>query len=175
MSTKRTSVMSPASTWRSGIGYHVGIEVPDMEQARDFYCGILGFEEVWKLEAEGPWLEGLAQLEGAQLETVQLVVPGGSRIELQQYKPQGTVGEAKVFNQGLNHLSFGVDDIQAAYDGVVSAGIKTLCEPTPLDFGDEHPMTGWSVFYFEDPWGLSLEMVGPTPGASQDFDEAPSR
>jgi hypothetical protein len=36
-------------------------------------------------------------------------------------------------------------------------------------------MTGWSVFYFEDPWGLSLEMVGPTPGASQDFDEAPSR
>ncbi len=26
--------------------HHIGLTVPDLDQARDFFCGVLGFEEV---------------------------------------------------------------------------------------------------------------------------------
>ena len=44
----------------SGVTSHVGIEVPDLEVARNFYCGIVGFEEAWEIEFEGPVLERLS-------------------------------------------------------------------------------------------------------------------
>ena len=42
------------STWVSGVTSHVGIEVPDLDEARRFYCDILGFAEAWGIEFEGP-------------------------------------------------------------------------------------------------------------------------
>lgn len=164
------------STWVSGITSHVGIEVPDLEEARRFYCDILGFEEAWSIEVEGPLLEQLSRIPGAKEEMIQVIVPGGIRIELQKYTPQGTLGESAVNNQGLNHLSFGVKDIYAEYERLVSLGVHCRCEPLPLDFGLGHPMTGFSVIYFDDPWGLTLELLGPTRGREDEAndDERPS-
>lgn len=165
------------STWVSGVTSHVGIEVPDLDVARHFYCEILGFEEAWEIEFGGPELERLSKIAGAQERMIQIIVPGGVRIELQQYSPQGSIGRSAVNNQGLNHLSFGVKDIQAEYERLTALGVHCRSEPIPLDFGPGHPMTGFSVTYFDDPWGLTLELLGPTPGREGDWDndERPSR
>lgn len=158
------------STWISGVTSHVGIEVPDLEVARNFYCGILGFEEAWEIEFGGPDLERLSGIPGAREKMIQIIVPGGIRIELQQYTPQGSVGRSAVNNQGLNHLSFGVKDIAAEYARLTALGVNCRTEPIPLDFGQGHPMTGFSVIYFDDPWGLTLELLGPTPGRDGEWD-----
>ena len=146
----------------SGLAYHVGIQVPDLDQARRFYCDLLGFQELFSIDASGPWLSAIVGLPDASVTSVQLAVPGGSRLELQCYEPQGTVGESRINNQGLNHLSFGVSDVAQAHHRLVEAGVTVRCDPTPIDAGPDHPLTGYSVFYFEDPWGLSLEILGPT-------------
>jgi hypothetical protein len=36
-------------------------------------------------------------------------------------------------------------------------------------------MNDWTVAYFADPWGLPLEILGPTPGRSPDNQEQPGR
>jgi len=164
------------STWISGTTSHVGIEVPDLEKARHFYCDILGFEEIFRIEFGGPVLDQLSGLTDAKEEMIQILVPGGIRIELQKYTPQGRVGESAVNHQGLNHLSFGVKDIHAEHERLVSLGVNCRCEPIPLDFGPGHQLTGFSVIYFDDPWGLTPELLGPTPGREDeaDDDERPS-
>ena len=164
------------STWVSGVTSHVGIEVPDLDEARRFYCDILGFAEAWEIEFERPALEQLSGIPGAKEKMIQIIVPGGVRIELQQYSPQGTIGKSAVNNQGLNHLSFGVKDIYAEYDRLTSLGVNCRSEPIPLDFGPGHPMTAFSVIYFDDPWGLTLELLGPTRGRENEAsnDERPA-
>jgi catechol 2,3-dioxygenase-like lactoylglutathione lyase family enzyme len=164
------------STWISGTSSHVGIEVPDLDEAHRFYCGILGFEEVFRLDFEGPVLEEASKIKGAKESFIQIMVPGGIRIELQKYEPQGTLEESSVANQGLNHLSFGVKDIGAEYERLTSLGVTCRTEPIPLDFGPGHPLTGFSFLYFDDPWGLTLELLGPTPGREHEAndDERPS-
>ncbi len=70
---------------------------------------------------------------------------------------------AQAVGLGLNHLSFGVQDIHAEYERLKAAGVRFTSEVLPLDFGPGEILTGWSVVYFSDPWGLTLELLGPTP------------
>lgn len=158
------------SPWISGASFHVGISVPDLQTALDFYVGLLGFEEVWrKTDIEMAAVSGVPGLRERTL--VQLLVPGGSRIEFQEFDPPGPVRERSLSNSGLNHLSFGVADIHAEYNRLRAAGVEFLSEPLELDFGPGEVLTGWSVVYFKDPWGLTLELLGPTPGYEGQVDD----
>ncbi len=151
------------SGWISGASFHIGMSVPDLQTALDFYVGLLGFEEVWrKTDVDMEAVSGVPGLREKTL--VQLLVPGGSRIELQEFDPPGPVVERKLSDSGLNHLSFGVQDINAEYERLKAAGVRFTSEVLPLDFGPGEILTGWSVVYFSDPWGLTLELLGPTPG-----------
>jgi glyoxylase I family protein len=153
--------LAPLSRWISASAYHVGIEVPDIEEGLRFYRDLLGFEEEWHARSSGVDSRAarFAGIPGAEVVTVMLRVPGGSRIELQQYVPQGTVGGTAANNQGLNHLSFGVTDIWSAYEYLIGAGVKFRSPPVELP--EASRMHGWIVTYFEDPWGTTLELVGP--------------
>ena len=159
--------MKTLSKWISGASFHVGMSVPDIEVAREFYVGLLGFEEVWaKTDIDMTPVTGIPGLREKTL--VQLLVPGGSRIELQEFDPPGRIAERPITDSGLNHLSFGVEDIHAEYERLKAAGVKFNSEVLDLDFGPGEILTGWSVVYFQDPWGMTLELLGPTPG----FDDA---
>jgi catechol 2,3-dioxygenase-like lactoylglutathione lyase family enzyme len=156
--------LQPLSEWTSGVTAHVGLEVPDLDEARRFYCDLLGFEEIAQIKVGGDFLESLTGLKDAEVESIMLKVRGGIQIELQKYTPQGTVRENAVNNQGLTHLSFGVQNVQAEYERLLAAGVKFSCEPVAMEL-PEHPMDGHTVVYLEDPWGLPLELMGPTPSA----------
>lgn len=157
--------LKPLSQWISGMPYHIGIEVPDLNEGLAFYRDLLGFEEAWRTFVDAPFLGDLMGIPGLSVTAVQLIVPGGSRIELMEYKPQGKIGGHAANNQGLNHLSFGVTDVQAAYDSLTAAGIEFTTEPIVLEGDPTFPANGYTVAYFADPWGTSLEILAPTvPG-----------
>jgi catechol 2,3-dioxygenase-like lactoylglutathione lyase family enzyme len=153
--------LTPLRTWATSVAAHVGLEVPDLEAAREFYCGLLGFEEVSYLHSAGEMLRRLMNADDASVESVMLRVPGGIFIELQRYTPQGTVGANALNNQGLTHMCFAVEDVRAEFARLSAAGVKFAGEPIDVHL-DDHPIDGHTVVYFEDPWGLPIELMGPT-------------
>jgi catechol 2,3-dioxygenase-like lactoylglutathione lyase family enzyme len=159
--------LDPQSTWIAGISAHVGICVPDMDEAKRFYCDLLGFEVAWEAAGGGRALEDLTHIAGLYEHCVQLTVPGGCRIELQAYKPLAD-GEAAINRQGLNHLSFAVKDVWAEYERLKALGVVFRCEPKTAPTGTGHAVDGYTFVYFDDPWGLTLELMGPPPGQGDD-------
>lgn len=152
---------------------HIGIAVPDMEEALRFYRDLLGFEEVWRLHVDAEMIGRISAVPGAGPmfnHTVQLLVPGGSRIELQAYEPHGKTGGHRMNDQGFNHLAFSVADVQAEYERLKAAGVNFRAEPVYLDYPG-HPIGGYMHVYFDDPWGLTLQLLGPAPGANPVNDE----
>ena len=143
------------------IGFHVGICVTDIDKARDFYCGILGFEEAWRIDAmSGPIVDEHSGLPGSTVWVSQLLVPGGSRIELHQYEPAGPLSDFQIHRQGLNHISWHVKDVDAEVARLKAAGVRMKKEPMDQDIPN-HPAGGYRVCFFYDPWGLILELYGP--------------
>lgn len=162
------------SSWVSGVTSHVGITVPDIDEGRRFYCDLLGFEEMATYESTGPLLDRLTGIENVTVKTAMLAVPGAMRIQLQTFDPPGEQTRRWHNVPGLTHLSYGVQDVQAEYDRLSAAGVTFRGDPVAMRFDDpQHLMNDWTVAYFADPWGLPLELLGPTHGRSPDNQERP--
>jgi lactoylglutathione lyase len=159
--------LDPISTWIAGLSSHVGICVPDMDEAKRFYCDLLGFQVEWEAEGGGRGLADLTGVKGLWEHCVQITVPGGPRIELQAYRPLAD-GSAAINRQGLNHLSFAVKDVWAEYERLGAKGVRFRCEPKTAPTNTGHPVDGYTFVYFEDPWGLTLELMSPPPGSGDD-------
>jgi catechol 2,3-dioxygenase-like lactoylglutathione lyase family enzyme len=147
----------------SGLGFHVGLNVPDMEQALAFYQGLLGLDLSWRHFVSGPVLEEITGIPDAKADVVQLLCPGGSRIELTAYVPTGRRTPASQNDVGLTHLSFGVKDVEGVQERLEAAGVKFASRPLPIT-GPDHPLEGWTVTYLSDPFGTTLELLGRTRG-----------
>ncbi|MDI7276273.1 MAG: methylmalonyl-CoA epimerase [Anaerolineae bacterium] len=102
---------------------HIGIAVADLASALDFYDGMLGLpaSEVEEVPDQGVRLA---------------VLPvGESRLELlQSTAPDGPVGRfIEKRGEGIHHICFEVDDIEAALAALRDAGVRLI---------DEQPRTG---------------------------------
>ena len=118
--------------------HHAAIIVSDYERAREFYVEKLGFpvlRENFRQE-RGDWKLDLKFGDG-ELEL--FAIPGAP--------PRPSYPEA----QGLRHLAFRVEDVEAAARDLESLGIP--CEPIRRD-----PYTGGRMTFFRDPDGLPLEL-----------------
>ena len=118
--------------------HHIAIIVSDYERAREFYVEKLGFpvlRENFRQE-RGDWKLDLKFGDG-ELEI--FAVPGAP--------PRLSYPEA----QGLRHLAFRVEDVEAAARDLEALGIP--CEPIRWDPYTERRMT-----FFRDPDGLPLEL-----------------
>ena len=118
--------------------HHIAIIVSDYERAREFYVEKLGFpvlRENFRQE-RGDWKLDLKFGDG-ELEI--FAVPGAP--------PRPSYPEA----QGLRHLAFRVEDVEAAVRDLEGRGIS--CEPIRWDPYTERRMT-----FFRDPDGLPLEL-----------------
>jgi glyoxylase I family protein len=120
---------------------HVAIAVTDLGAARDFYCGVLGFEELPRpdLGIPGMWLEvGALQLHF--IETDEMPTPG----------------------RGFPHFALHVptDEFEATIKTLRDAGVPFLGEPSSrVDFG-----TTVLAAFVNDPAGNFIELtnVGPS-------------
>lgn len=141
---------------------HVGITVPDLEQATTFFAEAFGAEKIYDMLDEplaGSAVEaGLGIPQGAKIEAIRMLRLGeGPNLELFVYS--GTEQRAPVTPNdfGIQHFCIYVDDIDKASMQLENAGGTLLSEPNDLPGGDAGE--GNRYLYARTPWGSTIELV----------------
>ncbi len=133
---------------------HVGVCVRDLERSLRFYCEGLGFRERSRLEVAGDAVDTLLELSDTRLRAVYLE-RDGVVLELLHFDDVAADDAPRPMNRtGLTHLSFRVDDLDAALAGLVAAGGAVL-EGTRT----ENPEFGAGAVFATDPDGTRIELV----------------
>lgn len=126
---------------------HVGIGVPSIEAASDWYQQALGMRQ-----------ESVFSVPGADLRGAMLVHPQGFRIELLERAgsrpgPGATDPDEAALTQGFGHLCLRAQDVDAAFAHLVSAGALARREPRPS------PRPGYRFAWVSDPFGNLIEVL----------------
>jgi catechol 2,3-dioxygenase-like lactoylglutathione lyase family enzyme len=127
--------------------------VRDLERSRRFYIEGLGFTEYARFEITRP----IAEVDAPHDLTSYFMQKDGLRIELLDYRKPGVFGEpANRRNQlGLTHLSFVVEDVDAAakelegYGGTIVDGTRS---------GQDDPESV-QIIFVADPDGTRVELM----------------
>ena len=135
---------------------HLGMCVTDLERSLRFYCEGLGFEAAERYDLDGataPGLDKALEVDGPVEMTSQFVRLDGMAIELLHYhSPRPTGVASRTRGQvGLTHLSFYVDDLDAATERLVRCG-GTVVEGTRTAPGIE-------LIFLADPDGVRVELM----------------
>lgn len=142
---------------------HVGLTVPDLDQAVSFFVDVFGAEELYR-SRRGPDAEFLplhfGVAEDAALHLSMLRMPPNLNIELFQWSAATQETRRPLpSDAGGHHLAFEVEDVDAAVavleriEGVEVLGhVKQVGEDSPTVAGNR-----WT--YFLSPWGLMIELV----------------
>jgi len=142
---------------------HIGITVPDLQAAIDFFVDVIGCELAttfgpFRDDAGSFMADTLHVHPRAVVERIALLRCGmGSNIELFQYSaPDQRNAIPRNSDIGGHHLAFYVDDIDAAVAYLKARGVTVLAGPLAVTEG---PAAGQTINYFLAPWGLQLELI----------------
>ncbi len=146
---------------------HIGLTVPDMDEATAFFVDVLGAEvlfEVGPFSSEDDWmathLDVHPRAEIPRLRMLRLAE--GPSIELFEYiSPDQQQARPRNSDAGGHHLAFYVTDMVAAVEYLKHHRVDVLGEPTTMAEGASAGLT-W--VYFRAPWGLQLELVSAPRG-----------
>ena len=148
--------------------HHTGITVPDMQQAIDFFVGVVGCQLAVRFgpfrDDQGSFMADTLNVHPrAVIHEIALLRCGfGSNIELFQYSaPDQHSAIPKNSDIGGHHIAFYVDDIEAAAAYLKQRGVRVLAGPLPVTEG---PAAGQTINYFLAPWGLQLELISTPRG-----------
>ena len=136
---------------------YFGLRVRDLERSARFYSSHFGLRPV-----PGSDLPTAPPKEQA---TVLLIdAASGQRLELNFYPPGNPYAVPYVPGEGLDHLAFRVDDLDATLRSLHQAGV----EPEPMAHFDGPMMSTptFRVAYVRDPDGNQLELYD-TPGSPE--------
>ncbi|MGJ9403549.1 VOC family protein [Arthrobacter sp. KK5.5] len=141
---------------------HIGITVPDLEQATRFFADAFGAEKIYDMLDEplaGPAVEaGLGIPAGARIEAIRMLRLGeGPNLELFTYSGTDQREPVVPSDYGLQHFCVYVDDIDAAAERLQAAGGRLLGPPADLPGGDAGQ--GNRYLYARTPWGSTVELV----------------
>jgi len=149
---------------------HIGITVPDLEEATRFFVDVLGCEYLYSLgpfRDDGDWMsEHLGVHPRATVPENRFFRCGRQTVfEVFQYTaPDQGTSVPKNSDIGGHHIALYVDDLDAAVDYLRSQGISTMGEPTASKGLNE----GQRWVYFRAPWGLQMELVSYPNGKAFD-------
>jgi len=136
---------------------HFGICVSDLARSVRFYCDALGFEKA-ESHTIGSEFAQLMDLPEVAV-TSQFIRKGTTSIELLGFTepaPFGTTTPRAINQLGLTHLSFRVNDVEAAAARVVELGGSILdTSRTTIDLGG----TALEFVYCTDPDGVRIELM----------------
>ncbi len=142
---------------------HVGITVPDMAQATEFFGSVLGCRRAMSFgpfsDDKGSFMTDVLGVDArAVIQEITLMRCGnGSNIELFQYTaPDQSTPRLRNSDIGGHHIAFYVDDIAATKTDLDAKGVRTFMGPLPIEDG---PAKGQAILYFLAPWGLQLEAI----------------
>lgn len=137
--------------------HHFAISVPDLEEARAFYCGVLGFEVAETFDF-GPDEESerVTQVAGAAADVVMLRA-GNVHVEIFEYKNDSVNEQSPdrpVCDHGYTHFALEVEgDIDEVYEHLEKSGVKWH-SPLVGSLDEE----GYRVTYGRDPFGNVIEI-----------------
>jgi catechol 2,3-dioxygenase-like lactoylglutathione lyase family enzyme len=126
---------------------HVGLSVADLEQARDWYCRAFGLS-----------VENQFAVTGTDLRGIMLRHASGYRIEL-LHRPGSAPGIepdsplAAAAARGYGHFCLCVEDVDAEYAKLITAGATMRMAPSPS------PRAGARVAFLADPEGNLIELL----------------
>lgn len=132
---------------------HVGICITDLERSLRFYVEVLGFVEQQRMAVPDAFTEGLLRVEAPVGLTAVYLANGDLTLELLHFdRPGNPPARERPFTEpGLTHLSFTVDDIDAARAAVEAHGGRVLADTE---------IPGLAVMV-RDPDGQILELLTP--------------
>lgn len=154
-----------------GVG-HLGIHVADIDRSLEFYCGLLGMELLARFDESDEVVRSAVGYPDASLKTAHLRIPESDLfMEVIEYvAPEGEAIDPQPANSGTVHLTFYVDDLQAAYDELVAAGVEPAGRVTDIPDQDRengpiaalphlHEIIGGRTCYMKDPDGIRVELM----------------
>lgn len=151
---------------------HIGITVPDVDEATEFLVDVLGCESFFSFGPFGPfeddWMtKNLNVNRQAVIDIITIVRCGnGPAFELFKYtSPDQNPTPPKNSDIGGYHIAFYVDDINEATQYLRDKGVRVLENPHPLTGTD---LEGEEWVYFLTPWDLQMEIVSYPNGIAFD-------
>jgi catechol 2,3-dioxygenase-like lactoylglutathione lyase family enzyme len=145
--------------------HHIGVSVPDLAKAREFYIDLLGaVEEVAPLDwRDNPFIDAIVGLKGSAANQF-ICRLGNTQIEVFEYHaprsaPQDPDQGVNTF--GYTHFALQVDDLRACYNRLLAAGIRVHAEPNwdTIKVAADGTKTGYSATYCRDFFGNVFEIM----------------
>jgi len=155
---------------------HIGVTVPDLEEATRFFVEVVGCEYLYSLgpfQDDGDWMsEHLGVHPRATVPENRFFRCGGQAVfEVFQYTaPDQRTTVPRNSDVGGHHIALYVDDLDSAVDYLRSQGVTVLGDPT----ASKGPNEGQRWVYFLAPWGLQLELVSYPNGRAFDREQQTS-
>lgn len=155
---------------------HVGITVPDLDEAARFFTEVLGCTYLYSLgpfQHEDDWMrEHLGVDPNCVMRELRFFALGDQAIlEVFQYE---AADQAQVpprnSDIGGHHIALYVTDLDAAVASLHAHGLVVMGEPT----ASSGPSEGQRWVYFLAPWGLQLELVSYPGGKAFDRQQGAS-
>ena len=153
---------------------HIGLTVPDLEAAHDFFVRVLGCEYLYRLgpfQDPGHWMsEHLGVGDRTVMRQLRFYRLGGQAIfEVFAYEAADqAVVPPRNSDVGGHHVALYVEDLDVAVAALRAEGITVLGEPT----ASRGPSEGQRWVYFLAPWGMQFELVSYPHGKAFDHDPA---
>jgi catechol 2,3-dioxygenase-like lactoylglutathione lyase family enzyme len=134
---------------------HVGVIVEDLEAATEFFLE-LGLERQGDGSVGGDWVDRVIGLDGTEAELVMLQTRDGhGKLELVRFRSppaEGGDGDAPANALGIRHISFEVEDIDAAVAAARDRGGDLVGEVER--YGDI-----FRLCYVRGPEGIIIELA----------------
>jgi glyoxylase I family protein len=140
---------------------HIGITVPDLDEAERFFVDILGADQIYTLGAKQSDDDWMQVHIGVDPRTVIREIRfyrlgNGANFEVFEYDAaDGQKPQPRNSDIGGHHVALYVDDMAAAVEYLHSRGIETMGEPT----ASKQSAEGQHWLYFLSPWGMQFELV----------------
>ena len=141
---------------------HIGLSVPDLDQAVRFFVDVLGAEEFFRHGPYGPSGEqsriNFDRHPDSIVEGIAMVRCFNTNIELLEYSsPDQSTHWPSTSDFGGHHVAFYVDDLDTAVAQLHASGVNVLGKPMNLPGPESGPQARF--IFFRTPWGLFLELV----------------
>jgi len=133
---------------------HTGIVVNDLEASLHFYCDLLGFRIVKQMEESGNYIDNILSLRNTKVTTIKLTTPLGQMIELLKFHSHSAEEKRQnIFDTGISHIAFTVDDLNLVYEKLKDEGIRFNSPPQVSPDGYA------KVTFCRAPEGTVIELV----------------
>jgi catechol 2,3-dioxygenase-like lactoylglutathione lyase family enzyme len=149
---------------------HIGVTVPDLDEAHAFFTGVLGCEYLYTLgpfQHDDSWMsEHLGVADDTVMRRLHFYRLGGQAIfEVFEYEAaEQRLVPPRNSDVGGHHVALYVEDLDAAVAHLRALGITVMGDPT----ASRGPSEGQRWVYFLSPWGMQCELVSYPGGKAFD-------